>query len=110
MTAGLPTVAHSLDEPVQGGDGARLGDLIAAEDDPARDVLAAEGLEALLIELPPKERRIVEMRLNGVGLLVIAQRLQLSREGIRVIWFRSLDRLRAHLEQEKAPGFRQGQR
>ena len=93
----------SLDQPV-GEDGALLGDFIEDDDaaDPAREALAAETtheLRRLIGSLPPRERRILELRFgfgDGVPRTLgeIGEEFALTRERIRQLEKIALCRLR----------------
>ncbi len=102
--------AHSLDEPMRGSrgrDGSRtLGDVIASPDDDAEDVIAdleqesqRDAIGRALEILPPRERAILRMYygLDGeesLTLTSIAERFGITRERVRQLRDRALDRLR----------------
>jgi RNA polymerase primary sigma factor len=98
----------SLDRPV-GDDGeASLGDIVAGESPPVHEEvevsLQEEALQAALAELPERERTVLGMR-YGLGpdqdptsLEEIGRRLGLTRERVRQIEGRALERLALHRE------------
>jgi RNA polymerase primary sigma factor len=97
------TTTASLDQPV-GEDGALLGDFIEDGDaaDPAQMAIDAETtavLRRLISELPPRERRILELRFgfsDGVPRTLgeIGEEFALTRERIRQLEKLALCRLR----------------
>jgi len=94
----------SLSRPVGDGDGCRLGDFLedGHSDGPLRSTslyLLREKLKKLLSTLPERERNILILRYgldtgNSLTLDEIATRFQLSRERVRQIEARALQRLR----------------
>lgn len=99
LTAGQPTV--DLDAPV--AEGTPLGALIADDGSAAPDVALNEAdgrrwLADLLASLTPREQAILEWRFGLRGaeqtLEQVARRLHLSRERVRQIEKRALERLR----------------
>jgi RNA polymerase sigma-70 factor, ECF subfamily len=64
----------------------------------AVDAQASQTLRALLAQLPPEQRRVVELRLAGLSGVEIAVALGRSHGTIRNLQHRTLVRLRALLE------------
>jgi RNA polymerase primary sigma factor len=94
----------STHAPLAGTDSLTMDDALADEDltDPADDldrVKIERGMHEVLDDLEPRERTVIECRFGLGGetpqtLQVIGQRLGLSRERVRQIEARALDRLR----------------
>src|SRR5690606_15689887 len=105
-----PAPAHSLDAPMRGSrgrDGSRtLGDVIASPDDDSEDVIAdleqesqRDAIGRAMEILPPRERAILRMYygLDGeesLTLTSIAERFGITRERVRQLRDRALERLR----------------
>jgi RNA polymerase primary sigma factor len=93
----------SLDRPVGEDNGASLGELFAGEEPPPEEEvhisLREEALNRALDELPEREREVLALRfgLNGdtepVSLEEIGRRLGLTRERVRQIEAKALERL-----------------
>jgi RNA polymerase primary sigma factor len=98
------TAIVSTHAPLPGTDSLTVDDALADEEQPdpadALDRVAIEGtMHAVLDDLEPRERTVIECRFGLGGespqtLQVIGQRLGLSRERVRQIEARALDRLR----------------
>ena len=92
-----------LDRPLAEDNGASFGDLVAREDaEPSRDVevdLGEKALHRAVGELPDREQEIIKLRfcLNGdpdpVSLEEIGRRLGITRERVRQLETRALERL-----------------
>ena len=92
----------SLDRPIGSENDTAMGDLIASESDVAEEVevsLQETALHRALADLPEREQEIVRLRygLNGdsdpKSLEEIGRRLGLTRERVRQIEARALQRL-----------------
>lgn len=73
---------------------------------PEEQVLRAEeghALRALLAELPPDQRRAVELRLAGLGGAEIAQVLGRSHRAVTMLQFRAMTTLRRRLGADPGP-------
>jgi RNA polymerase primary sigma factor len=98
----------SLDRPVGDNGDASLGDLVAGESPPVDEEvhlsLAEEALHKALAELPERERHVLGMRYGladggePTSLEEIGRRLGLTRERVRQIEARALERLAMHRE------------
>jgi RNA polymerase primary sigma factor len=98
----------SLDRPLGEDSDASLGDVVTGEAPPVEEEvhvsLAEETLRKALDELPERERDVLKMRygLDGDGeptsLEEIGRRLSLTRERVRQIESRALQRLALHRE------------
>jgi RNA polymerase primary sigma factor len=96
-------VVASLDKPVGEGKDTSFGDLVAGESpEPSEEVHVSLGEQALrhaVGELPEKEREVIKLRygMNGdagpVSLEEIGRRLGVTRERVRQIEARALERL-----------------
>ena len=96
-------VVASLDKPVGEGNDTSFGDLVAGESpEPSEEVHVSLGEQALrraVKELPEKEREVIKLRygMNGdagpVSLDEIGRRLGVTRERVRQIEARALERL-----------------
>jgi RNA polymerase primary sigma factor len=85
-----------------------LGDFIESEDSPdpvdvVLDIVAKEGLTMVLESLDKRERKIVELRFGLKGehprtLAEVSSRFNVSRERIRQIEAKALERIKAELE------------
>ncbi|MBA3717154.1 MAG: hypothetical protein H0W87_02850 [Actinobacteria bacterium] len=97
----------SLDRPVGEENGARFGDLFAADEPPAGEALElslrSETVRRALAELSDLEREVLELR-YGIGhdepqtLTAVARRLGLSPERVRRIESEALDQLAVRRE------------
>lgn len=106
---GLPREPTSLDAPAGPESEVRVGDLVANDTSPAPEeevgkAMLREDVRRLLRFLTPREREVVGMRFGLDGqhertLSEIGVALSLTRERIRQIESRALDKLREH-----APG------
>jgi RNA polymerase primary sigma factor len=100
----------SLDRPLSGDNEASFGELIAGESpEPAEEVevsLAEQALRHAVGELPDREQQVIKLRygLNGdgdpVSLDEIGRRLGVTRERVRQIESRALERLSERRELE----------
>jgi RNA polymerase primary sigma factor len=100
----------SLDRPLSGDNEASFGDLIAGESaEPAEEVevsLAEQALRHAVGELPEREQEVIKLRygLNGdgdpVSLDEIGRKLGVTRERVRQIESRALERLSERRELE----------
>jgi RNA polymerase primary sigma factor len=98
----------SLDRPLGDESDASLGDLVAGEGAPVEEEvhvgLEEEALHRALAELPEREREVLKMRygLDGdtepTSLEEIGRRIGLTRERVRQIEARALERLALHRE------------
>ena len=96
-------VVASLDKPVGEGKDTSFGDLVAGESpEPSEEVHVSLGEQALrhaVGELPEREREVIKLRygMNGdagpVSLEEIGRRLGVTRERVRQIEARALERL-----------------
>jgi len=113
----FPKQPSSLDVPIGEDGDARLGDLIPADTASAEDEVAAsalgEHLHDMLSELSERERRVVRMRF-GIGperehsLEEVGRELSLTRERIRQIERRALEKLRARSKDRDLESFLRG--
>ena len=100
----------SLDRPLGTDDGGALGDLIAVDEKPLEEEVALsldqQTLHRALARLPERERDVLRLRygLDGdvepASLEAIGQRLGLTRERVRQIESRALQRLASEREIE----------
>ena len=100
----------SLDRPLANDNDASFGDLIAGDDaEPAEEVevsLAEQALRHAVGELPDREQKVIKLRygLNGdrdpVSLDEIGRRLGVTRERVRQLESRALERLSERRELE----------
>ena len=98
-----PRAVTSLDKPVGGGEGATFGDLFAGEGAPLEEEvhvsLREDALREALTKLPDREQEVIRLRygLNGdtapQSLEEIGRRLNLTRERVRQIETKALERL-----------------
>jgi RNA polymerase primary sigma factor len=98
----------SLDKPLGENDGASLGELVAGEDVPVEEEvqisLQEETLRRALAELPERERVVLNLRYGldsdaePASLEEIGRRLGLTRERVRQIEAKALQRLAMHRE------------
>lgn len=61
-------------------------------------------LQALLQQLPKRDREVVELRLSGLTGREIAQALDCSHDAVRTAHYRALQRMRELIEATEAPG------
>ena len=101
----------SLDRPVGEDGNATYGDIVAKEQAPppeeeVRVTLGREALDRALADLPDREREVVKLRygLNGDGnpasLEEIGRRLGITRERVRQVEAKALERLAVNRELE----------
>jgi RNA polymerase primary sigma factor len=98
----------SLDKPLGENDGASLGELVAGDDVPVEEEvqisLQEETLRRALAELPERERLVLNLRYGldsdsePASLEEIGRRLGLTRERVRQIEAKALQRLAMHRE------------
>lgn len=104
--------ALSLDEPARPGAERSLGDALLQDEDPdPQDRLirrdSARFLREILQALTPKEKRVMRLRFGFDGrdpmtLRAIGRELGISRERVRQLEGRALERLRTHVEELSA--------
>ena len=91
-----PATVLSLDWPIGEEENTTLGEMLPAEDDVEREVVASVWTEAALGRLRDRERQAVELHVVGEqSLAEVAVALRLSREGARCTIKRGLAKLEA---------------
>jgi RNA polymerase primary sigma factor len=98
-----PRAVTSLDKPIGEGEGATFGDLFAGDDAPLEEEvqvsLREDALRSAVRKLPDREQVVIKLRygLNGdagpQSLEEIGRRLNLTRERVRQIEMKALERL-----------------
>ena len=105
----------SLEQPISNEGDTQLGDLIENKETPHPDHVATinllkEHMEEILLLLPPREAKVLELRYglsdgHSYSLREIGQKLGVTRERIRQIEASALQRLRKSLKVHKLRSF-----
>jgi RNA polymerase primary sigma factor len=104
-----------LEQPISNEGDTQLGDLIENKETPHPDHVATinllkEHVEEILLLLPPREAKVLELRYglsdgHSCSLREIGQKLGVTRERIRQIEASALQRLRKSLKVHKLRSF-----
>jgi RNA polymerase primary sigma factor len=109
-----PRAVTSLDKPIGEGDGATFGELFAGQEAPLEEEvqvsLREDALRRAILKLPDREQEVITLRygINGdaapQSLEEIGRRLKLTRERVRQIETKALERLSMARELEGLEG------